>query len=99
MFAFNLQDLEETALIDTNEEVSVGEYAGWTNRESWATYLWLQNTESLYGVAAGLHPERLKDLFYRLAIDPSGPVRVMLSDIGDLSKVNFVEVTERMKQL
>jgi hypothetical protein len=35
---------------DTNGANSVSEegYQGWTNHETWATYLWLGNTESYY---------------------------------------------------
>jgi hypothetical protein len=36
------------------------EYNGWTNRETWATALWIDNTEGLYNEAQAMAREYIK---------------------------------------
>lgn len=78
-------------------------YNGWTNRETWATALWLANDEGLYNAATEYaaqdeHGDALKDWIDELVHDAieGGPeyrdTRLMLNDIGSLYRVNWPEV-------
>jgi hypothetical protein len=79
------------------------EYNGWTNRETWATSLWLNNEQALQeqvtdqareasnlGVFADYIEEMISDLF-----DENWEgLKAMRNDIGSLYRVNWIELAE-----
>lgn len=76
-------------------------YNGYSNRETWATVLQISNTKSLYDTNYGQPSDVLKMRFYQTAKQYNyRPDSIKedwanaLSDIGDLSKVNWDEVAE-----
>lgn len=71
-------------------------YHGWTNRETWATHLWLKSDEHLYNFSRGMvrlnHGEE-QALSLRDWLEEARDMDdLMFQDIGDLSKVNWQEV-------
>lgn len=84
-------------------------YNGWTNRETWAVHLYITNDEGLYGYmreevraendAAGAIRDWFEAQAEILADDPkslSRDLRMMLTDIGSLWRVNWQEVAEAL---
>lgn len=82
-------------------------YEGWTNHETWATNLWIDNTYGLYITAQGLAKEseniydladKLRDLVEGLfdydSVKRNHELFLMLTDIGSLYRVNWKEVAE-----
>jgi hypothetical protein len=79
------------------------EYNGWSNRETWATGLWINNEQALQeqvtdqareasnlGVFADYIEEMISDLF-----DENWEgLKAMRNDIGSLYRVNWIELAE-----
>lgn len=86
-------------------------YNGWTNRETWAAYLYIANDEGMYAEGRDLakaddHNDGccLENWFQCLVEDSveGGPefvqMRKMLFDIGSLWRVNWREIQEALTE-
>lgn len=80
-------------------------YNGWTNRETWCLHLWLTGDYGLYQAAKLLkanasNPKQLMRLLKVFTESQSGSnvVAKMLSDIGNMDKVNYLEVATALYQ-
>jgi hypothetical protein len=80
----------------TTDIYNTDTYNGWTNRETWACNLWLNNDESMYqfvytevGSSQELQEwvEGLDDLKSESEI-----LRTMFNDIGSMWRVNWNEI-------
>jgi GAF domain-containing protein len=85
-------------------------YQGWTNRESWATALWIDNDEGLIlaalDYARQLNPLNRNDLadtlegwitdelLTRENVAANADLWLMLTDIGSLYRVNWRELAD-----
>lgn len=76
-------------------------YNGWTNRATWALYLWLTNEEPLYHEARAQATAHTLGVFsawcrqsWRTAHFPG----VMRKDIGSLDDVDFGEVWDALRE-
>ena len=86
----------------TNEQ----EHQGWTNRETWAASLWINNDQGMQEMGieyAGQdeYGDALKDWFDELwaevldnPAETSRELRSMFGDIGSLWRVNWKEVRD-----
>jgi hypothetical protein len=67
-------------------------YQGWTNRETWAAHLWLNNSVTIYQgafeYAKPMTPESLREYTERVAYSRPDMAR----EIGSLWRVNWAEV-------
>jgi len=80
---------------------STQEYNGWTNYETWACNLWLNNDESMYHSALSIESsqdlrewvEGLSDLKQEDAMLTS-----MFNDIGSMWRVNWIEIYEAFEE-
>jgi len=85
------------------------EYNGWTNRETWATALHLNNDQALYETvrdwavsnweeqeseAVMVLSESIEDFVTELVESDWDGVKFMRSDIGSLYRVNWREIAE-----
>jgi len=85
------------------------EYNGWTNRETWATALHLNNDQGLYETvrdwavsnweeqeseAVTVLSESIEDFVTELVESDWDGVKFMRSDIGSLYRVNWREIAE-----
>jgi hypothetical protein len=85
------------------------EYNGWTNRETWATVLHLNNEQGLYETvrdwavsnweedeseAVTVLSESIEDFVTELVESDWDGVKFMRSDIGSLYRVNWREIAE-----
>jgi hypothetical protein len=92
------------------------DYNGWTNRETWATALHINNDQGLYEIAQGYTKEELEGHDQGEAINPyylgevlrswieddlltfenmdNGALFSMLTDIGSLYRVNWLEIAD-----
>jgi hypothetical protein len=85
------------------------EYNGWTNRETWATALHLNNEQGLYETvrdwavsnweedeseAVTVLSESIEDFVTELVESDWDGVKFMRSDIGSLYRVNWREIAE-----
>jgi len=82
-------------------------YNGWTNRETWATNLWLSNDEGLYDWAReraqrAADPATACKEFVEELLDPNEALlseelrHSISSDIGSLWRVDWQEVAESL---
>lgn len=87
------------------------EYNGWTNRETWAVNLWIDNERGLYERVQEMAKENdnlydltesLKDLFDELFDmesifgDNGRELVMMMNDIGSLYRVNWAEIARNI---
>jgi len=92
------------------------DYNGWTNRETWATALHINNDQTLYEIAQSYTKEELEGHDKDEAINPyylgevlrswieddlltfenmdNGALFLMLTDIGSLYRVNWLEIAD-----
>jgi len=85
------------------------DYNGWTNRETWAVALWINNEERLYNQAQDLVQEArecqdndalnclsdaLENFIYDFFDDEWENFKAMRNDIGSLWRVNWREIAE-----
>jgi len=85
------------------------DYNGWTNRETWAVALWINNEEGLYNQAQDLVQEArecqdndalnclsdaLENFIYDFFDDEWENFKAMRNDIGSLWRVNWREIAE-----
>ena len=95
------------------------EFNGWSNRETWATALWIDNNQALNETAFGWAKNTLeefdgepdyRDGIYSLAetlknwieeelltfenVSQNRELWLMLTDIGSLYRVNYLEIAE-----
>ncbi len=88
-------------------------YNGWTNRETWATHLWLTNDEFTYSSARQvvgtefefefMRAEALEDFVGDILngehiYSDQDQVNAMASDIGSLWRVNWREIVEALRE-
>ena len=84
-------------------------YNGWTNRETWAVNLWIENTYGLHLTARGLADEAdgvrelsdqlqnlIEELFDYDSVKNNHELILMLTDIGSLYRVNWAEIAREM---
>ena len=84
------------------------EYNGWTNRETWATALWIDNERGLYDLIqekideamgsvrelADMIEATLDEIFFTSFDEMTQEGLNMLRDIGSLYRVNWYEIAE-----
>jgi len=77
-------------------------YNGWTNRETWATNLWLTNDEGMYKfVMYSLHsPQELQEWTEELSDEKqeSETLTNMFNDIGSMWRVNWKEIFDGLHE-
>lgn len=76
------------------------QYNGWTNRETWAASLYLNNDEGLYSMARECEsPEALEEMIEELKDEREGNklLTMMFDEIGSLWRVNWQEVWEGLQ--
>lgn len=83
-------------------------YQGWTNRETWAAALWINNDQGMQeeGIERAGHDEwgeSLKDWFDEMwelvadsPQDTTRELRIMFGDIGSLWRVDWKEVRDAL---
>ena len=83
-------------------------YNGWTNRETWAAYLWLTNEEALYqeAIAIARHPfsgnrdieDKVESLFEDLFTYENLTVDTyrMREDIGSIWRVDWRSIAQHL---
>lgn len=85
------------------------EYNGWTNRETWATNLWIDNEFGLYQRVQELTKESetihelsdnikelVEEFFDMENLFANRELLVMMSDIGSLYRVNWAEIARNI---
>lgn len=79
----------------TNEK-----YNGWTNRETWATHLWLTSDEDYYQEYRNQTADDIRRGLTMLFAS-NGPIDgntlSMITDIGSLWRVNWDEIANALK--
>ena len=85
-------------------------YNGWTNRETWAVKLYIDNDQGLYSYYVNMlnrskdarsFAQELEDWFFNLIQDMledgnlSNEARGMILDIGSLWRVNWLEIAQQ----
>lgn len=80
-------------------------YNGWTNYETWATKLWMDNDEGLYlywkeRAGATVHAHKLADELKEWHIDNMPEIDGLYNDLlhGALSEVNWYEIAEALME-
>lgn len=77
-------------------------YNGWTNRETWAVHLYITNDEGLYHLLSNQTAHDLKEFFeieqenMIEGHDQTREMRMVLTDIGSLWRVNWREVEKAL---
>ena len=105
MGAYTIGGGEELASNEERKEKVTEEYNGWTNRETWATALHIDNDRGLYDWArecAIAHDsetqfeEELREFIGQVLdyenVQQNFSAYIMLTDIGSLYRVNWGEV-------
>lgn len=85
------------------------EYNGWTNRETWATNLWIDNEFGLYQRVQEIAKdsktlseltdnirEMFEELFDFESIVANRELLMMMNDIGSLYRVNWAEIARNI---
>jgi hypothetical protein len=101
-----------TALFNGSQKERDMEYNGWSNRETWAAALWIQNDEGLLGSVNDLlaHKDGAAELasfmetlcsahLYEEEFGSKYPkeLSIMAQDIGSLYRVDWIEIAEYLK--
>lgn len=82
-------------------------YNGWTNRETWAAALWINNDQGMQEFAYEIvrtdpYGDGIKDWIEELQAEATEggieqrEVRLMLNDIGSLWRVNWSEIRDSL---
>jgi len=96
---------------DVGDKIMCIEYNGWSNRETWAAALWINNDQGMYEafVEAGKYEDTVLDLSQaiegyitdELSFESVSENRIlfdMMQDIGSLYRVDWYEIADTFFQ-
>lgn len=87
----------------TRGSESEDSYNGWKNRETWAAFMWITNTEHLYKHATEfkLNADGLRSMFVDVEYGVHSGVNTasipMLLDIGSIYRVDWEAIAEALR--